>query len=142
MTPGTLFFDTNFVFHDGEEGKKIFVVLGSRDGVTVVAKTTSRGHRYGLAFGCQAQARFPCYHLPHRSCCLNKPTWVCLDEFYEFRDGELLQHHFSGRINRIGVLETQLTLGLLECSLASDDITGRQETIVKSALANLRDTAE
>ena len=74
MTPGTLFFDTKFVFHDGEEGKKILVVLGRKDGITLVVKTTSKGHRYRLDFGCQADTRFPCYYLPQGSCCLDKPT--------------------------------------------------------------------
>src|ERR671919_2596466 len=131
MTPGTLFFDTKFIFHDGERGKKILVVLGRKDGITVVVKTTSKGHRYRLDFGCQADARFLCYYLTPSSCCLDKPTWVCLDEFYNFKDSDLLQRHFSGQINRIGMLPDDLTVDLLKCALASEDITGRQEDIVR-----------
>ena len=141
MTPGTLFFDTKFVFHDAAEGKKILVVLGRKDGITVIVKTTSKGRRYGLDFGCQAQARFPCYYLPQGSCCLDKPTWVCLDEFYDFKDSELLQRHFSSQINRIGMLPDDLTVDLLKCALTSEDITGKQEDTVRAALAALQNRA-
>jgi len=76
MTPGTLFFDTRFVFHDGEEGQKIIVVLGSGQGVTIGVKSTSQGRRYRNDYGCQSDHRFPNFHLPRGSCCLSKPTWV------------------------------------------------------------------
>ena len=54
MTPGTLFFDRHFQFHDGEEGPKILVALGTGHGVTIVVKTTSQGRRYRNDYGCQA----------------------------------------------------------------------------------------
>jgi len=41
MTPGTLFFDRHFRFHDGEDGQKILIALGTAHGVTVVVKATS-----------------------------------------------------------------------------------------------------
>jgi len=28
MNAGSIFFDTNFHFHDGNDGKKLFIVLG------------------------------------------------------------------------------------------------------------------
>ncbi|MFH0342347.1 MAG: hypothetical protein ACHBNF_09510 [Chromatiales bacterium] len=138
MTPGTLFFDTQFVFHDGEEGKKIIVALGSGQGVTIAVKTTSQGRRYRNDYGCQADHRFPNFHLVQGCCCLAKPTWVCLDEYYEFRDSELLQRHFSGEINRIGVLTDPITIELLECALTTQDINGRQAAIVQTALDAFR----
>lgn len=58
MTPGTLFFDRHFQFHDGEEGPKILVALGTGHGVTIVVKTTSQGRRYRNEYGCQADHRF------------------------------------------------------------------------------------
>ena len=138
MIPGTLFFDREFVFHDQDEAEKIFVVLGRRDGVTVVAKTTSQGRLYKNEYGCQGGHRFPNFHLPLGSCCLPKPTWICFHEFYDFRDTELLQKHFSGTVNRIGTLADGITLELLECALQSEDISGRQTEIVKAALDALR----
>lgn len=142
MTPGTLFFDRHFAFHDGEEGQKILVALGTARGVTIVTKTTSQGRRYLNDFGCQANHRFPNFHLVHGCCCLSKPTWVCLDEFYEFKDSELLQKHFSGDVNRIGELEGKITIQLSECSLSSEDITERQSAIITTALEAYRSSPQ
>jgi hypothetical protein len=57
-----------------------------------------------------------------------------LDDYYEFKDSELLQRHFSGDVNRIGELSDAVTIELMECALNSDDISGRQAGIAKSAL--------
>ena len=76
MTPGTLFFDRNFKFHDGEDGMKILVTLGTGQGITIVAKTTSQGSRYLNDFGCQIEHRFPNFHLVQGCCCLSKATWM------------------------------------------------------------------
>lgn len=137
MTPGTLFFDTAFVFRDGGHGQKILVTLGSGQGITVIVKTTSQGRRYHNHPGCQVADRFPNFYLYLGSCCLTKPTWICLDEFYEFKDSELLQRHFDGQIKRIGELSDTETVELLRCALASEDISGRQSAILKSALTAL-----
>jgi len=98
MTPGTFFFDSEFKFHDGEDGKKIFITIGSDRGITLVVKTTSKSKRYLNDFGCQSDHRFPSFHLAKGCCCLNKPTWIDLGEFYEFNDTDLLQKHFSGQV--------------------------------------------
>lgn len=133
MTPGTLLSDIAFKFHDGGTGNKILVVLGAISGIAVLVKTTSKGGRYALSFGCQAKNRFPCFHLPKNSCCLTKPTWVCLDEFYETNYNQLLQNHFTGKIDRIGKLPDEIVEQLLECALICDDITKAQTDIVRDA---------
>lgn len=140
MTPGTLFFDRHFRFHDGEEGQKILIALGTAHGITLVVKTTSQGRRYRNDFGCQADHRFPSFHLVQGCCCLSKSTWVTLDEYYEFKDAELLQKHFSGDINRIGTLPDELTIALMECAIQSDDISARQSAVVVAALEVFRTT--
>jgi hypothetical protein len=138
MTPGTLFFDRHFRFYDGEEGQKILIALGTAHGITIVVKTTSQGRRFRNDFGCQADHRFPNFHLVKGCCCLSKPTWVCLDEYYEFKDSELLQRHFSGDINRIGLLTDEIAIALMECALQSEDISPRQTHIVQTALDTFR----
>lgn len=142
MIPGTLFFDRDFHFHDGEDGRKILVALGTAHGITLVVKTTSQGRRYLNDFGCQADHRFPNFHLVQGCCCLNKSTWVALDEFYEFKDAELLQKHFSGDINRIGILPDELTIALMECSLKAEDISQHQDAVVQVALNVFRTPPE
>ena len=99
-----------------------------------MVKTTSQGRRFRNDFGCQADHRFPNFHLVKGCCCLSKPTWVCLDEYYEFKDSELLQRHFSGDIDRIGLVTDEITIALMECALQSEDISPRQTRIVQTAL--------
>lgn len=134
MTPCTFFFDRHFQFYDGEEGRKILLTVGTAHGITLVVKTTSQGRRYRNDFGCQANHRFPNFYLVRGCCCLSKSTWVALDEFYEIRDAELLQKHYSGDVNRIGTLPDQLAIDLMKCALQSDDISPRQAGIARGAL--------
>lgn len=140
MIPGTLFFDRHFVFHDGEAGQKILIALGTDLGITVVAKTTSQNRRYGEAvtLACRATHRFPNFVLPQGCCCLSRPTWVCLGEFYEFKDSELLQRHFSGDIRNIGCLSDEIANSLMLCALESEDMSERIAKIVQSALDALQ----
>lgn len=142
MTPGSVIVHDSFVFADGDQAKKILVILGSENGITVAAKTTSNGTRFGTAYGCQVDGRFPCFHLPLGSCFLNRASWVCLDEFYEFRHTEILMRHFSGRVRSLGRLGTGPTADLLGCAVCSDDISSRHETIVRAALDGLRSGAD
>ena len=65
-----------------------------------------------------------------------------MDEFYEFKDSELLQKHFIGEINRIGELESNITIQLSECALLSEDITKRQDTIVTAAIEAYRSSSQ
>lgn len=142
MTPGTLIVDRHFRFHDGNEAQKILVALGTAHGITLIVKTTSQGRRYKNDFGCQSDHRFPNFYLVQGCCCLSKPTWVCLDEYYEFKDSDLLQRHFSGDIRRIGVLPDEITESLMGCALRSEDISPRQCGIVQVALDVFRSGSE
>lgn len=142
MIPGTFFFDREFQFHDGEDGRKIFVTLGTIRGITLAAKTTSKGKHYLYEFGCQVNHRFPHFHLVKDCCCLNKPTWIVLDEFYEFNDTQLLQKHFSGVVNRLGTLPDHLTIALMECSRKSEDISSSQTEVVGVALEQFQSASQ
>jgi hypothetical protein len=133
MTPGTVFSYQNFKFHDGNFGNKILITLGVAKGVNLVVKTTSQGSRYNAIFGCQLNERFPNFHLVQNCCILQKPTWVCLDEFYELIDREVLRYHFSGHVKPIGNLPKEITVALIECALKSDDISDYQEGIIRSS---------
>lgn len=134
MNAGSVFFDKDFHFHDGETGEKLFVVLGWDAGLAVVAKTTSQQHGRGLTFGCQPSDRFHNFYLPTNSCYLKKCTWVCLDEFYELNSNEVLQKRFSGLINPVCTLEQAMTQQIQQCALESLDLTGKQEEIIRASL--------
>ena len=134
MNAGSIFFDTNFHFHDGNDGKKLFIVLGYDKGIVLVVKTTSQPYRRGIAYGCQPNDRFHNFYLPINSCYLKKNTWVCLDDFYELKQSELLQKRFSGVINHICDLTPAITRELQDCAITSEDLTAKQEIIIKSCL--------
>lgn len=134
MTPGSVFFDEQFHFHDGETGEKLFVVLGSNDSVTVVAKTTSQQHGRGVTFGCQPADRFHNFFLPPNCCYLKKASWVCLNEFYELNAVEMLNKRFSGRVKPVCTLPTEIIRGVQQCALESMDITEFQELAINSSL--------
>jgi hypothetical protein len=40
------------------------------------------------------------FSLPQNSCCLEKDSYVGLDEFFELTTAELLATHFSGEISK------------------------------------------
>lgn len=129
-----MFFDSSFVFADGEVGKKLFVVIGSQNSISVVVKTTSKQHGRGVDFGCQPKDRLHNFYLPKNSCYLSECTWVCLDEFYEAKANELLQKKFTSEIRHICDLPNEITQQLIECALISDDITANQEAIIRACM--------
>lgn len=134
MIPGTVFFDSEFEFADGANGKKLFVVIGSHNSISVVAKTTSKQHGRGVTFGCQPTDRFHNFYLPKNCCYLSVCTWVCLDEFYELKADQLLQKKFTNEIRHICDLPSEITSQLIDCALVSDDITLAQEDIIKASM--------
>lgn len=134
MTPGSIFFDRNFAFQDGESGEKLFVIIGTHSGTTVVAKTTSRPYGKGINYGCQPDDRFHNFHLPSNTCYLKKVTWICLDEFYEFNNAQLLQKRFSGDVNYICDLEEQIAREVQECALQSLDLSPAHGAVIQASL--------
>lgn len=133
MISGTIISHPNFRFHDGGISNKILISLGISSGTTILVKTTSKGYRYMPTFGCQCEHRFPFFHLVQNSCCLALPTWVCLNEFYEFKADALEAKRIAGDFHQIGTLCGDLTRSLVECAIQSDGITGHQERILKAA---------
>jgi len=134
---GGVFFDKQFPFSDGTQAEKLFVVLGFDKGIVITAKTTSKNNGKGINYGCQPNDRFHNFHLVANCCYLKKPTWICLDEFYEFQQNKMLAKHFSGIINPLFDLDPAITKALLECSLLSDDITASQSAIISLSLSKL-----
>lgn len=129
MVPGSIFFDRDFHFNDGESGEKLFIALGNQNGIHLVAKTTSKQHGRGTTYGCQAD-RFFNFFLPKGSCHLKEPTWVCLNEFYLFNSGELIQKNFSGTLSAICTLDDTIFQQLVECAKLSEDISEEQLKLI------------
>ena len=134
MNPGSVFFDEQFAFHDGETGEKLFVVLGTHESTSVVAKTTSHQNGRGTVFGCQPADRFHNFYLPPKSCYFNKSTWVCLDEFYELNANSVLAKRFSGTIKPVCTIVDELMRQIQDCAILSRDISYFQETAIRACL--------
>ncbi|WP_081582717.1 hypothetical protein [Nitratireductor pacificus] len=134
MNPGSVFFDEDFAFHDGETGEKLFVVLGTSAGTSVVVKTTSVQHGRGTAYGCQPRDRFHNFFIPPKATYLKKETWVCLNEFYEIEARKALQKSFDGKIKPVCDLAAAVIRGIQDCALQSEDISETQTDVVRSCL--------
>lgn len=134
MTPGSVWFDEQFSFHDGEQGEKLFVALGTVNSVAVVVKTTSQQHGRNVVYGCQPNDRFHNFFLPPGCCYLKKASWICLDEFYELNVVEVMNKRFSGRVKPICTLDSAMTRALQDCAMASLDITDAQEQAIRVSL--------
>ena len=139
MNPGSVFFDEDFHFHDGETGEKLFVVLGTGASVSVIAKTTSKQKGRGTAYGCQPNDRFHNFYLPPGCCYLKKSTWVCLNEFHEINATTALQKRFSGKIKPVCTLGDRLAREIQDCALLSADISNSQIAIVNACLVQATD---
>jgi len=133
MNPGSVFFDEEFAFQDGETGEKLFVVLGTVDMVSVVAKTTSRQHGRGTQYGCQPKDRFHNFYLPDKCCRIRGSTWVCLDELYELDGVKMLKKRYDGKIKPVCTIDDHLRQ-IQDCALSSVDITPAQAATVKACL--------
>lgn len=132
MTPGSIILHDNFVFQDGVVGKKYLIILASHNGESLMVKTTSQGSRYLNDYGCQLTHRFPHFHLVRGCCCFPLPTWVCLDEFYLFKDKDLLVKHFKGDVYKFGDLTAEIHNELLGCAQKSDDISELHANIINN----------
>lgn len=138
MEPGTLIVDNDFVYRDGNRGKKVLVVLNDGSvGYYIIIKTTSKDTYKGISFGCQSNDRYPNFFLPKGCCCLKKATWVMLDQFFEMTTYELLDKHFSRKMDRIGVLPLEILKQLLDCASNCLDISFAQARVLKDTLKEL-----
>src|SRR3990172_8290491 len=117
MKPGALLFHRNFLYKDGQRGKKIIILLN--DGVCghfLVAKTTSKEKNKTAAYGCNLMDQYPNFFLPQTRTCLSMDTWVCLNEYYELNGAGLVADKYAGHIDQLGRLDKTVTQQLLECA--------------------------
>lgn len=118
--PGYVYFDPSFTFHDGEIGRKLFVVLGDCPRVdkrVFVARTTSKP-KSDKAYGCYPNVNPPCFFLPVDQTGLDIDTWVLFDyvNTYEYSD--------FNSWNRISELTIVQTKHLLNCGAESIYVAG------------------
>lgn len=101
--PGDIFIIKQFVFEDGSQRDKWFVVLNSADldKPCVVLKTTSQHKRYeGCMKGCNKHLK--CFFAPVTwQKCFKMDTYIQLPQIFEFPTSDLLKDCLAGRVEFI-----------------------------------------
>jgi hypothetical protein len=131
---GEVFHDANFVFQDGEQGNKLFIILAIADSLLVVARTTSKSSGKIRSYGCHHDDRFPNFYIPLEASIFDKDTWVCLDYLVDFNPAGFNQKATQGNIRKITALSSGVLIALLECAITSDDITVKQEQLFRESI--------
>ncbi len=117
MAKGSVFFHSDFLFHDGEKGKKLFVILNEpqNNEPYLVIKTTSQLHNKQFQNGCNE--RFGVFFIPAGTD-KNFPlsTLLQLIEIYEFSAEEFLKGSLQEKvITPIGDLGAPLLAQVINC---------------------------
>jgi len=132
MMPGAVLHDPQFRFKDGKTGNKLFVILNDGTaGFYVAVRATYQAKGKNRSEGCHLDDWQQNFFVPQSKTCFPRDTWICLDDFYEFKTEELLQGRFSGRINPVGELPLTILQALIDCALHSDDISGLQAQAIQ-----------
>lgn len=138
MTPGSILYDTSFIFKDGEIGKKLLIILNDGSNYPyIIVKTTSKQKRKGKDEGCQLNDKPPNFFFPKGSCSFELDTWAELIEFYEFNVNDI----FTKRLNKTLELKDSIPKNLLRdflnCAKNCDDISTKQAEIIEETLKKL-----
>jgi len=122
--PGQVYFDRNFNFKDGATSPKLFVVLcdsPNNKENSIVVKTTSIPNApwaigqdsYNETYGCYPNVRIPNFFIPSSPKGFKKPTWLVLDEVYEYEQCDLK----SWKV--ILTLDMNTTIAVIHCAQQS-----------------------
>ena len=131
--PGYVYFDPNFEFLDGEQGKKLFVILCDstlNDECVLVARTTSKP-KTDITFGCYTDTHPPCLCLPGCNNNFDGDTWIMLDYVLEYYRDTL------EAMNKLTDLSFDHTKSLLGCSTTSMYLDKWQIDAIQGELDNL-----
>ncbi|MBF0311193.1 MAG: hypothetical protein HQL56_16885 [Magnetococcales bacterium] len=141
MRIGTVCFHTAFPFNDTDQpGQKLFVVLNNGAvGYYLVAKTTSKGHRFINTYGCAPDgARFPAYFLPSATNTFRMNTWIELNEFFEFSQSYVVNGGLKGTILPKFVLPGLFICPLIACAMESPDLARKFKPLLQQSLSVLQ----
>lgn len=138
MTEGSVFYDPNFPFHDGEIGKKLFVLLndGQDGSYLTVLSTTKQKKMSGIA-GCHATDFPPNYHFPAGTD-FPENSWLLIDNIYEFDCFALMQKIKVGAIVSKAPVSSTSLVDVLDCTVEGDGISSRH----RERLQTFRDSLQ
>ncbi len=133
MAKGAVFFHSDFPFHDGEKGRKFFVILNDPQDEEpyLVIKTTSQLHNKSYQKGCNE--RFGGFFIPAGTEKLFAiSTLLQLIEIYEFSAEEFLKGSMQEKvITSIGNLDSMLIAQIVNCiRKLKDDISEKHFKLI------------
>ncbi len=135
---GGIFFDPSFHFPDGEQGEKLFIILGlSPADDYVVARTTSNPTHKSWKYGCHNDEPEPSFTIPVSYGVFPKDTWVCLDYLKDFDAQEFNKKVTDGQIIRKGEMPIKILKELMACAASSQDATRMQEKVLRDTLGEI-----
>ncbi len=141
MTPGTVLVNRHFVNNEQIEQHKYLVILtdGEKNLPYITVKTTSHQKNRGTRYGCQAHNRFPNFFLPlHATKFLKTETWVQLEHFEDLPKDFILKKIFDEEFYKLGIIDTKITIDLLECAMKCDDLREGQVGMIEESLRVLK----
>lgn len=133
MSRGSVYFHSQFPFHDGEIGQKRFVVLNepSQDEPYLVVKTTTNLRNKTYKEGCNATQGV--FYLPaNKESAFPKNTLIQLLEIYDFSAVEFLKGHLTEQvISPVGDLSELTIAQIINClKQLKDDIDERHYKLI------------
>lgn len=122
MNCGTVLYDTQFQFPNGDIIDKLIIVFGDLGTDYLVAQTTRQKKVKKENIGCQPSDQPHNFFIPKNTHWFEDNTWVLLNEVFEYnfdtfahkKEGKIVQHRH--------VLSKEIMKQILGCALQSDDI--------------------
>lgn len=115
MNCGTVIYDENFQFTNGQTIDKLLIVLCEFGTDHLVLTVTSQSEKRKAIPGCQITSKPPTFFLPKGSCWFSKDTWVELHVV-----NELPSYKIDGVKKYESALSNDLMKAILDCLLQSD----------------------
>lgn len=127
---GAVLFWRGFEFADGGKADKLFIVLGARQGMNVVAVIcTSQARGKKLEPGCHAAEGY--YFIPEKRDGFPLDTWVELHRAFEFSAPKLVAAMLSKEMVMHSNLRQELAAAIRNCFKHSEDASEAQIALLE-----------
>ena len=139
MSQGSVYFYKDFVFHDGDVGDKLFVMLNTpdpkkQDDYLVCLTTSQMKARRQKIKGCGLNQKppTPSFFYDVKDDSFKVDTWIVFDRLYQVTFTGLMQHTINKKVDFLFKLKPDNFRALLNCMLKSQDISFDHFEIVKA----------
>lgn len=122
MNCGTVLYDTQFQFPNGDITDKLIIVFGDFGTDYLVVQTTRQQKSKNKVAGCQITDKPQNYFIPERTYWFNDDTWVLLNEVFEYNSDTFAYKKQDNVAQHREDLPKELIKDILRCALESDDI--------------------